>query len=128
MKISTTEALAFINFYKSVQDKPMTLKLAYKLSKINNELQSFIDWYNKEWRSIYDKYVELDAEGKPIELDGGASLKVKEGLEKECNDKMEELLNFEDDFSIEKYIINIDEVEGLETTPRELKLIEKFIF
>lgn len=114
----------FSDVYREVKDQKMSIRLAYKFSKLANRVDEEAQFYRTKLQEIIDKYVEKDEDGKPVIIDDGAALKIIKGQEAECNKAMLELQNIDVDINGN---FTVEELEGLELTPAQMQVLLPFI-
>lgn len=121
MKLSLVENLYTI--IKSFQEKEMPIKLSYKFSKIFDSIESDYQFFFTQLRKILDKYAEKDENGEFIQNDGHIPFK------KDCFELAEKALNdlYETEITLPKITFTLDELEGLDIKPYELRALLPFI-
>ena len=119
------KALDFQTFYQKVKDQPLSIRLAYKLNKLNNRLNEEVEFYNAELYRALATYAQTDESGNFIPNAEGTGYLIKDGLIAECHQKINDLQNLE----IEGLDITftLDELENLTITPAELSCIDELI-
>ena len=63
MTIKMHQILEFQLFYDKIKEKEMSIKTAYKFSKLISRLDTEIKFYQKKFQSILEKYGEKDEKG-----------------------------------------------------------------
>lgn len=111
------EALALQNFYTTVQDKKMSIKTAYKLSRLAKRVEEEVQFYQKEFARIVDEYA-LKEDGQLVYSEDMTSIKIIPGKEDECSNKIIELKELEVDLS--QFEFTLDEFDSLELTLAEM--------
>ena len=121
MKLSLIENLN--TTLKSFQEKEMPIKLSYKFSKIFSAIEEDYQFFFSQLRKILDKYAEKDENGQFVQNDGHIPFK------KDCFDLAEKALNdlYETEINLPKVTFTLDELEGLDIKPFELKTLLPFI-
>lgn len=121
MKLSSIENLYTV--LKSFQEKEMPIKLSYKFSKIFSSIESDYQFFFSQLRKILDKYAEKDENGEFIQNEGTIPLK------KDCFELAEKALNdlYETEITLPKVTFTLDELEGIDIKPFELKVLLPFI-
>lgn len=121
MKLLSIENLYIVT--KSFQEKEMPIKLSYKFSKIFDSIESDYQFFLSQLRKILDKYAERDENGEFIQKDGHIPFK------KDCFELAEKALNdlYETEITLPKISFTLDELEGLDIKPFELKALLPFI-
>ena len=66
MKLNLNEIVAAVNSYDKVKEEKFSLKTAYKLSKLFDDLQKEATRYDELVRESLLKYAKKDEEGNPI--------------------------------------------------------------
>jgi succinylarginine dihydrolase len=122
MKIG--HVLAFADVYASIKDQPMSVKTAYKFSKLANKLDAEQKFYQAKLQDIIATYVEKDSNGQLVHTEDGKAMKIIPGKEEECTTAMNELEDI--DIDVEP-ILTIDELEGLSITPTQMQGLYPFI-
>jgi hypothetical protein len=82
-------------FIEQVKSQSLPFKTSYKLAKTAKAIETEVIFYQTKFREIIMQYAEIDENGQPVFIDDGAGIKLKEGLEQECNEKITELQNTE---------------------------------
>ena len=111
------EALSLQNFYTTVQDKKMSIKTAYKLSRLAKRVEEEVQFYQKEFARIVDEYA-LKENGQLVYSEDMTSIKIIPGKEDECSNKIIELKELEVDLS--QFEFTLDEFDSLELTLAEM--------
>lgn len=121
MKLSSIENL--YTALKSFQEKEMPIKLSYKFSKIFSSIESDYQFFFSQLRKILDKYAEKDENGEFIQNEGTIPFK------KDCFELAEKALNdlYETEITLPKVTFTLDELEGIDIKPFELKALLPFI-
>ena len=106
-------------------DTKMNIKTSYKVLKLSKSMENEIKFYGEEFGKILEKYAVKKEDGSFEFTDNGQAVKIKEGMDQQAQQEIFELENLE--VEIPDIRFDIDELEGLELTPRELIAIEDFI-
>ena len=125
MKIKMYEILEFENIYNKLIDKNMPIKIAYKFSKLNREIENEKSFYHSKLQSIIEIYGEKDEAGNFILTQDKTGIQIKKENLNECQKAIAELSNFEIDINGIK--INIEELENFDLTLREMNILAPFI-
>lgn len=104
--------LNFDLFYNEVKDAKISLKTAFRLSKLVRAIEEHLTFYREKMQSFIRDYAEFDGEGNPIPLGNG--YKMKPGKEIECNEKVNELLELE--VELPDISFSLDEFANVEIT------------
>lgn len=121
MVLKMHQVLEFQSLYNEIKNQKMSIKTAYKFSKLASKLDAEIKFYQTKMQEILQKYGEKDEEGnfKLTENKEGIILK-QEDIHK-CQEETEELHNLE--VEILGISFSLDELEGLDVTIQEMNVI-----
>lgn len=121
MKLSSIENL--YSTLKDFQEREMPIKLSYKFSKLFSAAESDYQFFYTQLRKILDKYAEKDENGEFIQNNGHIPFK------KDCFELAERALNdlYETEVTLPKITFTLDELEGLDIKPYELRALLPFI-
>ena len=115
--VTMQQALNFRNAYNFFNSIKLPLKAAYKLTKIKNAVEKETEYYAEKFQEIVDTYAKKDEDGNLIY--------TKDGMNAECNQKIEELHTLE--IGIENYNLTIEDLgEGIEVTTEDLDALMPF--
>ena len=108
MKTTNFVITNILNIFNKFGDKRLPQKISYAITKniitINKEYQVYETQLKKLFEQ-YNEYIQKDEHGEPRLTQNGIPI-VDKSVEKEFNDKVEELINFEID--VELYHIDAD--------------------
>lgn len=124
MKLIFNDVLNFRSFYTKIKDKKFPLRTGYHLNCIIKALEPHFSFYQEQLTQIFNDYAEKDERGS-IAQDENGNLKILPDKIAECNDKINELLNFE--IEIDAKPLKISEIENLELPMDEIQGIIPFI-
>lgn len=124
MKVNMNTALQIKGISSIVVDKKMPTKTAYKFMKLLKAIEEEETFFNTKMKEIIDEFGEKDETGQPIVLPNG-NVRIKEGVENECNEKVKELETIEVEIPDTKF--SIDELEVLELSPRDIYSLDLLI-
>lgn len=124
MQIKMYQALRFRQFYQSIHNKQMPLKVAYKMNKLLASLDKEAEFYQTKFAEIVEKYAEKDEKGQYV-MNDAVSVKVQEDKLDACQDEMTELQNL--DITIEDCYFTLDELESLNVEVGEMQSLMPFI-
>lgn len=119
------EIIDFTNLYEKIKDDKMSLKTAYKFSRLMRQLEKEISFYQTEFAKVLQTYAKKDNNGNVIIGDDGDSVEIIEGKEIECNTKILELRNL--DVEVKDVHFALEELENLNLTISELSCILSLI-
>lgn len=122
MKIS--QALNYTTFYNAIKSQKMSIKLAYRLSKIAQAVEQEQKFYQDKVRALLDAYAEKDENGTPITNESGG-IKLKPEYRTECLTQFSELESLDVDIKFDP--IHIEELESLELTPEQIQSVMPFL-
>lgn len=125
MTIKMYQILEFQFFYDKIKEKEMSIKTAYKFSKLVSRLDTEIKFYEKKFQSILEKYGEKDEKGnfKLTEDKKGVVIKQEDLLA--CQKEVEELHSL--DIEISGADFTLDELDSLNVTIQEMNTMMPFI-
>lgn len=103
----------------------LPVKTSYKIAKLLLAIDEETKLYDKQFESIRDTYAETTEEGTFVFTEDGRNIKIKEGLEKECNAAVLELNNIE--VELPNVIFSIDELAESTISAEELVFLFPFI-
>ena len=111
---------------EKLKDIKMSIKTAYKLSKLSNLLDNEIAFYQEQYKKIIDLYAEKDKYGNYKFIDENQqNIKIQSDKVKEASSAFEELQNLE--VELPDIYFTLDEFEKIEITPEDISGIIDFI-
>lgn len=119
------DTLEYQVLYNRIKHDKIPLKTAYKLNKLHTKIKVENKFYEEEFQKLLDKYAKKDDNGDFLMNEDGSGVMIKEDLQRECHQKIEELQNMEVD--IEKILFTLDELNCIEVSPMELNSLIPFI-
>ena len=120
------QIIAFRNNGDFFAGTSLPLKGAYKLNKIKKAVEVEGEYYVEKFQEIVDKYAKKDDDGNLVYSDDGTQILIREGMNDECNQALEDLQNLE--VQIENYGLSLDDLgDGVECTPDELEALMPFM-
>lgn len=122
-----SEVIQFQTVYNTLAEIKLPFKIAYKLNKINEEVQKEAEWYNKEFDAILNEYGMKDEDGHFVRANDGMSIKIQDGRENECQAKIQELARV--DVELKSPKLTMDDLSQMdaELTVREVAILMNFI-
>ena len=126
VNVTMDQVIAFRNNGDFFAGTSLPLKGAYKLNKIKKAVEVEGEYYVEKFQEIVDKYAKKDDDGNLVYNDDGTQILIKEGMNDECNQALEDLQNLE--VQIENYGLSLDDLgDGVECTPDELEALMPFM-
>lgn len=125
MKVKITDVLNFTDFYISVKERKMSIKTAYKLTKLATAIEAEADFYREKLQSIIQEYGMKDDDGNFVPTEDGTGIKLIEGKEVECGQAMNELQTLEAD--LPDITFSAADFDGVEITLEEFGTIAPFV-
>lgn len=125
MKVKFKDLMNFSRAYETFQNEIMPLSLAYSLSKLSEEVNKQIEFYQKQYNTYLQLYAEKNEDGtyKMNEQQNGFIL--KKDLLEEAQHKFAELDSY--DFVIDQEKIPLDLLTDLKVSPQILSGLLPFI-
>lgn len=125
MVVTMKDILNLRWFYTEIKDQTLSIRTAYKFTKLFNQVDTELEFYQEQIQQISQEFGELDEEGSLIPMDDGQSIKIKPDKIIECNEKVSELLNLE--VNIDDCTFTLNELEGVSLSVSQMQAISKFI-
>lgn len=125
MKVKIADVLNFTDFYISVKERKMSVKTAYKLTKLATAIEVESDFYREKLQSIIQEYGMKDEDGNFVPTEDGTGIRLVEGKEMECGQAMNELQALEAD--LPDITFSAADFDGVEITLEEFSTIAPFI-
>lgn len=125
MTIKMSEILELQSFFGKIQSIKMSIKTAYKFSKLQSKFIEEFKFYQEQFQKILDTYAKKDEAGNYIALPEGNGYEIQEGREQECQRAVLNLYGLEIELDAPKF--TIEELEGLELEYKELQGLMLFI-
>jgi ACT domain-containing protein len=119
------EILAFRSLYEKIKDTSLPIKITYKLTKLFHRVQDELNFYQTEQYKILESIALKDDDGSYVYTEDGNGIKIKEGKEKECEEKMNELLNI--DVIVDDISFSLDELESLQLSIEDMNCLMPLI-
>ena len=96
MKVNFSKISQVKTSCEKLKDIKMSIKTAYKLSKLSNLLDNEIAFYQEQYKKIIDLYAERDENGNYKFIDENQqNIKIQSDKVKEASSAFEELQNLE---------------------------------
>lgn len=113
-----------INVFETLKDMKMPFKLSLILAKNISMLEKEYEFYLEREREFALKYLQMDENGMFIQEQENV-FKIKEGLERECQEARMELNKFESEVELRRIPVSL--IENMEFTPNQLAVLEILI-
>ena len=121
MKLSQIENLK--NTLLTISQKELPFRLAYKISKLLDQVEKDSAFYTEKFRNIVVKYAERDEKGEIVFE--GDNIKIPQNKLSAAEKELEDLNNVEaTDINV---TFTLDELEDLQMKPSELQGLLPFI-
>lgn len=127
MKLTLNEIVAAVGSYNKIKDEKFSLKIAYKLTRLFDNLSKEATRYDELVRDALLKYAKKDEEGNPIfkQTEQGESVEVAPEDQKKFMEEIEELNANEID--IDDCYFTFDDFGNLSVSIEEVKGLLPFI-
>ena len=124
MKFS--EANQILGLQSQIMNKKLPIRTAYKFTKFFNALNKENAYYNETLQGIIKEYGQVDENGQYILTEDKQNIKIQEGRESECIEKIKELNTT--DIQLE-YVptFTLDELDSLEIETKYIFLLMPYI-
>lgn len=121
--VQMSDVLGARSLFTKINSQNLPIKTAYKLTKIFDAIEKELNFYSSSLTKITDKFAMKDENGDfVIEGDG---IRINPEYMTECQEKINELNNLS--LTLETPFLTLDELEHLEISLTEMKLLSKFI-
>lgn len=109
-----------------IEDKKMSIKTTYKFTRLFNELEEQVNFFNTTLSNLIKQYGKKDENGEFVLTENKTGVMIQEDKYDECMKKVQELNDLEPEIS---YIpsFKLEELENLELSIDELKKLMPFI-
>ena len=125
MQKTISQVLGFHAIADKVKERAIAFQTAYKLSRLFKSIENELVFYHEKLREIICRHAELDEEGNPIFVDGGAAVKLIAGHESDCYEEMQELQAIE--VELPDISFTVGEFGDMEVTMEQMEAIMPFI-
>ena len=125
MVVKMYQILDFENLYNKLKDIKMSVKTAYKFSKLIREIDNEKIFYKTKLQSIIDTYGEKDNEGNFVLTQDKTGVQIKKAELGNCQKEIIELSNLE--IEIKGIEISIEEIENFDLTLLDMNILMPFI-
>ena len=117
------EVLNFCQVYNSLAEKQMPIKLSYKLMKTYKSFADSCEFYQNQFNAIINEYGARKEDGSLITE--GNTILLQIDKREEWTKKLNELNEIE--VETPEPCIDIEEIEGLKISPKQLEAIDFLI-
>lgn len=129
MSITLGELNSSQNFLLRLMDLELPIAIAYRLNNLIKTVAPPLEFYQKEWKKIVDKYALRDEAGHYKYNDLNLSVLIQPDKIEECNKAFQALDQIESDIDV--HLLTLEdftqlEAAGLKITPREIRFYEMF--
>ena len=91
MTLKMNNLLGFNVFFDEVRVSKLPIKTLFKLTTLGKAIDEKLTFYNEQFQEIIKEYALFDENGNVIQTEDGNGIRVKEGKELECVNKVNEL-------------------------------------
>lgn len=124
--VTMKQIIAFRNNGDFFAGTSLPLKGAYKLNKIKKAVETEGEYYVEKFQEIVNQYAKKDENDKFVFSEDGNQIMIKDGMNEECNQALEDLQNLE--VQIENYGLSLADLgDDVECTPDELEALMPFM-
>lgn len=124
--VTMSDILEFRKGVNNFLTLKLPLSIAYKLNKMNNEVEKEVEFYQDKFNEIIEKYAKIDENGNTVFSEDGTQIMIQDDKIVECNTAIEELLELE--VEINNYGLSIDNFgDNIECTTEEVAAIAPFL-
>jgi len=109
---------------RNLGDKPLRGKLAYKVGKIIQQVSNELELYDNARRELLEKYCEKNEDGTLNIHEDGNVLILPENISV-YNEEIKKMNETEIELNI--VLLDLDELENIEMTPKEMMQIDWII-
>lgn len=124
MKMS--ELFQLTQLRPKIEKAKMSIKTTYKFSRLFNELEEHIKFFDDTLSDLIKEYGKKDENGEYVLTENNQGVMIQEDKYEECMKKVKELNDLEPNLSyVPSFTLN--ELEDLELSINELNLLMPFI-
>jgi hypothetical protein len=123
-EITVQNLLEFQSGYVRIVESAISIKAAYKLNKIYEQMQKEQPFIRNAFSKIIDKYSEKDESGNPVinHFDNDSEIAIKKEYEDKCAQEIQELYDLK--IKIDNFDLSIDDFGDSKITINILKKLE----
>lgn len=125
MNLNFNQIAELYSAHNELQEMKMPFKLGLIIAKNLVVLKTEYEFYIEREREFAFKYLEVDEETNNFKQIQEGVFKIKDGLEKECQDAREELNKFEVEINLREIPANL--LENMELSPKIIVALENLI-
>ena len=123
MQLKIIDIINLLPLYGTIKDLVLPIKTSYKLSKLFKALNKENEFYKDSMNKLINEYSVKDNQGKPLMTNDG--VKIQESRLNECQEKVNELLEWE--VTIPDIKFAVEELEKMNLSMESFMLLENFI-
>lgn len=124
IKMTITEILNVVPVLQDMSNKSFPGATSFKIARLIRELDKEIQLFDKQRNEIAQEFGEKDASGQLVLTEEGG-VKIIESKIKECNNKLESIINTEIEINASK--IPYSTIESADFTPSQALALEPII-
>lgn len=124
MKLKLYEILNAVEVLKKVMNSAVSLKTAYRLSKVAKKCNEELALVQETQKKLVAKYGDKNEKGEVL-TDAKGNVTVSEEAAKEYKTELAEFLNTEVEIDVDQVVIKAD--EKIEISAAELMVVENII-
>ena len=121
MTLKMYQLTDFPTFFEKVKNQKMSFKTSYKLTRLAQEVQKHIDYYQEQFRNLLLEYSKKDENGNPVPTEDGQGVLLVEETMNEAYQKLGELRELDVEVPDSKF--SPDDFGSVELTPTEMIII-----
>lgn len=125
MKIKLWPLINVLGLKPHFDSQKLPIQVVFNLSKIFEAASKEYVFYKEKFQELSEKYCERDGEGRPVYLEDGSGISIRDGDSNECMKELEALQNIE--VEVPDYKIPYEVLEGSVLTLSEFELLKPFI-
>lgn len=125
MKINILHVKGAQSVFRGILDKKINAKLAYKLTKVFDEIDKLSQFHIDQLKKILDDYAQKDENGSYKRSEDESYILIQEEHKEICEKEINELNALEVDY--EGPLLTLEELEVFDFTTEEFLAIVPFI-
>lgn len=112
MNLKLIDLVKFNTNSQKIFSEKMPLTCAYKLAKLEKEMTSDIEFYQKKYFEIIEEYGRRDEAGNLRYSEHGDVVLIKEDKIKEAQEKINELNEMEIELNIDNFLLELSDFDS----------------